>query len=267
MTGEKSRDDLRREIARLKSEISQQTRFQEITQALFRISSAVNTTAHLADLYAAIHRILGHVIDTTNFFIARYDAANDSVSFPYCIDTVDECYPPVLDISGTESQTAQVLRSGRPVLITGQEILHRRANSKRRIPSCTPCEIWLGVPLKTPDTIVGVMAVQSYTHADLFDETDLELMVSVADQVALAIERKQHQDRNETLVKELTQALDEVKTLQGFLPICANCKKVRDDGGYWQAIEAYIQDHSDAVFSHGICPECAHDLYPDLDLF
>ena len=63
---------------------------------------------------------------------------------------------------------------------------------------------------------------------------------------------------------ELHKALDEVKTLSGFLPICASCKKIRDDKGYWNQIEAYISEHSEAEFSHGICPECAKNLYPDL---
>ncbi|GAB4347452.1 MAG: hypothetical protein Kow0089_24920 [Desulfobulbaceae bacterium] len=62
----------------------------------------------------------------------------------------------------------------------------------------------------------------------------------------------------------LQEALAEVRTLSGFLPICASCKKIRDDRGYWNQIEAYIREHSDAEFSHGLCPECAQKLYPDL---
>jgi len=61
---------------------------------------------------------------------------------------------------------------------------------------------------------------------------------------------------------QLREALAKVKTLQGMLPICSNCKKIRDDQGYWHRIEKYIRDHSDAEFSHGICPECKITLYP-----
>jgi PleD family two-component response regulator len=67
----------------------------------------------------------------------------------------------------------------------------------------------------------------------------------------------------ERRLAELQTALDQVRTLSGLLPICASCKKIRDDHGYWHQVEAYIQDHSDAEFSHGICPECARQLYPD----
>jgi methyl-accepting chemotaxis protein len=67
----------------------------------------------------------------------------------------------------------------------------------------------------------------------------------------------------ERLIEELQKALSEVKTLRGFLPICSSCKKIRSDQGSWQQIESYIRDHSDAEFSHGICPDCAKALYPD----
>ena len=64
--------------------------------------------------------------------------------------------------------------------------------------------------------------------------------------------------------EELSQALGRVKQLSGLLPICANCKKIRDDKGYWSQIEMYISEHSEADFSHGICPECVHLLYPEI---
>jgi len=63
--------------------------------------------------------------------------------------------------------------------------------------------------------------------------------------------------------RDLEQALREVKVLRGFIPICASCKKIRDDKGYWQQIETYIQERSEALFSHGICKDCVKKLYPD----
>jgi PAS domain-containing protein len=76
-------------------------------------------------------------------------------------------------------------------------------------------------------------------------------------------ERKRAEQEREAVIVELKKALAQVKKLSGFLPICASCKKIRDDEGYWQQIEAYIRDHSEAQFSHGLCPECAKKLYPD----
>lgn len=65
------------------------------------------------------------------------------------------------------------------------------------------------------------------------------------------------------LIDDLQEALDKVNLLTGMLPICASCKKIRDDKGYWNQIETYIRDHSEAEFSHGICPDCARKLYPE----
>ncbi|MBW2171882.1 MAG: PAS domain S-box protein [Deltaproteobacteria bacterium] len=73
--------------------------------------------------------------------------------------------------------------------------------------------------------------------------------------------RKRAEEEREKLVQELQDALAEVKALSGLLPICASCKKIRDDQGYWTQLEAYIRDHSEAEFSHSICPECREKLY------
>jgi hypothetical protein len=79
----------------------------------------------------------------------------------------------------------------------------------------------------------------------------------------LALQRRRVEERHEKAVRDREKALEELKILRGFLPICASCKKIRDDKGYWTQMEAYISDHSEAEFSHGICPECFKKLYPD----
>ena len=76
-------------------------------------------------------------------------------------------------------------------------------------------------------------------------------------------DRKRTEAEKEQLIDQLQKAMQEVKVLSGFLPICASCKKIRDDTGYWRQIEEYISTHSNALFSHGICPECTKKLYPE----
>jgi PAS domain S-box-containing protein len=76
--------------------------------------------------------------------------------------------------------------------------------------------------------------------------------------------RKELEKEKEQLIIELQKALQKVKQLSVFLPICASCKKIRDDRGYWKQIETYIKEHSEAEFSHSICPDCAKKLYPEL---
>jgi PAS domain S-box-containing protein len=77
-------------------------------------------------------------------------------------------------------------------------------------------------------------------------------------------ERMRAETERERLIKELQDALAEVKTLRGILPICMTCKKIRDDEGAWRQLEAYISEHTDANFSHGMCEPCAQNIYPEI---
>ena len=87
-----------------------------------------------------------------------------------------------------------------------------------------------------------------------------EVLARVHTHITLSNLQKSLQEKN----TQLQKAIDEIKTLRGIIPICAHCKKVRDDKGYWNQVEVYIHNHSEAEFSHGICPQCIKDLYPDI---
>ena len=105
--------------------------------------------------------------------------------------------------------------------------------------------------------LIGIIAIR-----DLFQSirrTNEALVEEVA-------EGKRVQGQKEELILELQTAMAQVKQLSGMLPICGSCKKIRNDAGYWEQIEEYIRDHSEAEFSHGICPECLERLYPDFKL-
>jgi len=78
-------------------------------------------------------------------------------------------------------------------------------------------------------------------------------------------ERKRQEQERLRLIQELTEALKRVKTLNGLLPICSSCKKIRNDGGYWEQVENYIRSRSNAEFTHGICPDCVRLLYPEYE--
>ncbi len=94
----------------------------------------------------------------------------------------------------------------------------------------------------------------------------VELLARVTSALNLKREMDARKSRERELAeknRELEQTLQEVKVLRGFIPICASCKKIRDDKGYWQQIETYIQERSEALFSHGICKDCMKKLYPD----
>jgi PAS domain S-box-containing protein len=96
---------------------------------------------------------------------------------------------------------------------------------------------------------------------------DAEGRVTAASAIARNIsQRKREEQERLQLIQELTDALARAKTLGGLLPICASCKKIRNDNGYWQQVEAYVKEHSNAEFTHSLCPECLTRLYPELKL-
>ena len=94
-------------------------------------------------------------------------------------------------------------------------------------------------------------------------KTHMALRQARADLLASKVELEEKNQALERLLEENERALSEIKTLRGILPICSQCKKIRDDEGYWTQIETYIQAHSLAEFSHGLCRDCLKELYPE----
>ncbi|MCF8130406.1 MAG: response regulator [Deltaproteobacteria bacterium] len=97
-----------------------------------------------------------------------------------------------------------------------------------------------------------------------------ELLARVQTHLTLRHLQKDLEEKNHRLQElndKLQQALDEIKILKGILPVCSHCKKIRDDTDSWHAMEEYVSDHSEAKFSHSICPDCARKYYPDYDLY
>ena len=88
-------------------------------------------------------------------------------------------------------------------------------------------------------------------------------MIAAVETLQDITELKRIEEERERLNAELQDALSKIKTLRGLIPICAGCKRIRDDKGYWNQLEQYVEEHSDASFSHGLCPECFCRFFPD----
>lgn len=123
----------------------------------------------------------------------------------------------------------------------------------------------------TGDELSAVEALKSGASDYIVKDPDgryLELLPVIVEQVieqrGIAEAKQRAEEEKERLIIELQEALASVKTLSGLLPICASCKKIRNDDGYWTLVETYVSQHSDAEFSHGICPDCGKKLYGDL---
>ena len=100
------------------------------------------------------------------------------------------------------------------------------------------------------------------TEVPLFDD-DGTTVLGIEGIVQDITQLKQAEADRESAIKRLEKALSEIKTLRGILPLCSFCKKIRDDEGYWEQVDVYINRHSDADISHSICPECLRKHYPD----
>lgn len=101
-------------------------------------------------------------------------------------------------------------------------------------------------------------------HEGPFLKEERDLLNEIAERLGNAIARKQSANEREKLIVKLEKALNEIETLKGIIPICMHCKQIRDDEGYWNKVETYIEKNSKAKFSHGICPSCFKEFYPDL---
>jgi len=117
-------------------------------------------------------------------------------------------------------------------------------------------------PLIIDNQAVGLIGLANKPGG--FNERDRELATTFGELAAVALRERRAEEQRQALLDRLQKAMQEIKTLSGIIPICAHCKNVRDDAGYWQQVELFVETHSKAAFSHSICPECRKLLYPDL---
>ena len=191
----------------LKREISERKRAEQITRTLFRISNAVNITKDLEELYNSIHRILGEIIDLKNFYIALYHKKVGRITFPYFVDQFDSDIVYADQFTEKNSLTGEVILARKPVFLNKEDLQQRVA--EHRIIGTAPQE-WLGVPLQIKGEVIGVMATQSYDDPHHFDRIDLEVLHSVSDQVALAIERKRYEQAIITSEKKYRKIIESI---------------------------------------------------------
>lgn len=131
----------------------------------------------------------------------------------------------------------------------------RRVRARRDSPQ--PYLIMLTTKGEKEDIVMGLDAGADDYLPKPFHPAELRARVQVGKRLVEA------QDELAAQIVKLQQALDHIKTLQGILPICMHCKKIRNDTGYWEQVEAYVGHHSEALFSHGICPDCLKLHYPE----
>jgi len=172
-------------------DITDRKRVEKISSALLEISESSNQTSNLEELLAVIHKQIGDLIDVTNFYVAVYDADNNSYSFPYWIDQYDGVNWSKIDMK--KSLTDYVRRTGRP-LLADKEVVKKLEDSGEIVIIGEPSAIWLGVPLNTSEGIYGVMVVQSYFTSGLYSEKDVELLSFISSHIAMLIQKKRAEE-------------------------------------------------------------------------
>lgn len=175
-------------------DITERKQNEKLQEVLYNISKAANSSISLNQLYKTIHQELGTIIDTINFFIALTDYQKDEVYFPYFVDEKDEDFP-IINFSETNSLAIYVIKTDQPLLADYKKLKKMVAQRELNIVgTITDKSIWLGVPLKVEDRVIGAMAVQSYTNSKLYSEKDIKIMEFVSSQIATAIERKRMEE-------------------------------------------------------------------------
>lgn len=238
-------------------------------QELSVLNLSIQKFTSSLDLDQVFHHVLEELrrlLRVTACSVWLVDPEDEALVCRHCVGPSSELIhgwrlPPGVGIAGWVARNA----AGVIVPDTNQDSRHFK-----EIDHATGWEVRsiLCVPLMVKGKVIGVIEVVA-TTIERFSQLDLVLTESLAVSAAIAIENarlytalQQELKEREQLISDLQHALGQVKTLRGLLPICAHCKKIRDDRGYWNQIEAYIRSHTDADFSHGICPDCLRKLYP-----
>jgi len=168
------------------TEIKKNEKFQQV---LYNISKAANFSISLEHLYPIIHKELGTIIDTTNFYIALVDEKEDKIYFPYHIDELEDDFEP--QHLEEKSLTCYVIKNKRSMLLNYDKINKLKENGELLNAGVITKDIfWFGVPLRIEDKVIGAMAIQSYSKSNPYSEKDTTLLEFVSSQVATAIERK-----------------------------------------------------------------------------
>ena len=238
-------------------DITSQKKSVRIQNSIYSISEATLNADNLGELIKAIHMIVRQLMPAENFYIALYDPATDTLSFPYFIDKYD---PPPQPRKPGRGVTEYVLRNKKPLLATPQIIRTMLQNDEIEDLGAESID-WLGVPLILKGETIGVLAVQSYSEDYRYREEDKEILEFVSIQIAMAIERKRSEEA-------LLESEELFKSFMDFLPAAASVKDESDRVVYLNRFltEFFrIHDWSNRTYAE-LIPKQTTDIPPSIEL-
>jgi transcriptional regulator with GAF, ATPase, and Fis domain len=246
--------------------------FQETIKTLnliLDIEQPVSGVFYLRELV----RNIGHTFDV-KYVLVGHGVAPENVSVQTDVVWAENDYSDNF-IYGLRGTPCENVLSGNRVCVYPKDVAGKYPEDKLLVEMGV--ESYIGAPmLKRDGELSGIIALlddKPIEDVDFFTA----IIEFLAVRIGLELERHYNEEELKRQViertselektnKELKIALAEIKTLRGIIPICSNCKKIRDDQGFWQQVESYVTKRTEASFSHGICPVCVEKLYGDLDL-
>lgn len=219
-------------VYRIYRDISIQKESEKIQVTIYKISKAVNTIDNISTLCSTIQNILNEIIDTSNFYVALYDEERNMITLPYIVDQEDDFteFPPGKTLS------AYVIQTGKPLLATREVV--DDLTSKGLIETIgSHSAVWLGVPLKLHNEVIGLIGLQSYDDPEHYTEKDLEILNFVSEEIAIAIQHIQYTQDIKRELKEKEVLLSEIhhrvknnlQTLLGLLQLQQETIKTKED--------------------------------------
>jgi len=187
-------------------DITERKHSEDIQAAIFQISEATHTSQTMDEVYASIHKIIRKLMPAKNFFIALYDEENGEITFPYFVDEFTSDPSPRKADNGI---TEYVIHSGKPLLLDHETLEKFRKRKEIEPRGHTPVD-WLGVPLRTEEKTIGILAVQSYDTGVRYTEKEKNILNFVSMQVAMTIARKQTESELAKERQQLTVTLHSI---------------------------------------------------------
>ncbi|NCO68921.1 MAG: PAS domain S-box protein, partial [Acidobacteria bacterium] len=225
-------------------DITERKRADALKDAIYEISEATQQAIKLDDLFAAVHRIVGRLMEARNFYIALYDSTTNLLAFPYFVDEMDERPDP---FPAEKGLTSYVVHTGQPLLATPEVLRDFEERGEIRLLGAASVD-WLGVPLKVQGKVIGALAVQSYGGNVRYSEGDKEVLSYVSAQVAHAIERKRAEEATRESESQLQTVLE--SSFEGILAVDNEGKVIKASRRFaemWQIPPSVTDSRDDRV--------------------
>ena len=242
--------------------------FQEVFTAIS--TALINLPVDRID--DGINEELGRVgrflaVDRVYVFLFNDQGSAIQATFEWCAEGVEHHpFEELHDLPVTTFPwTMEHLEAGKTIHVEDPAQIPAEAEPERGACEAFSIKSYVNIPLVATGKLRGWAGLDSVGSAMTWGDTDVAITRMVGELVINAVMRAYQDREREGLLAKLQGAMGELKTLKGLLPICAMCKKIRDDEGAWHPIELYIRDHSQAQFTHGYCPECVEKHFPEVE--